>query len=202
MRARSGRAIPAFLAFFVFLGFAPLLGVESWSSLLFVTLAMTGHLVLSYVSWKIRPLPIAVYVGYQAFVLFAFSRFAGPMVFTPVLACGILMSFTSISYVNDRPWLIIGWTVGAMLIPNAAEYLGLAGESWHLGAEGIVSYGTVFVHGNAVDRIGVIAGNIACVVAIGMFARGIARDRRIAQRSLFAQAWHLEQLLPKTRTMP
>jgi serine/threonine protein kinase len=202
MRERSGRAIPAILAFFAFLLIAPVLGVENWSSLLFVALAMAGHLGISYISWKIRPLPVVVYVGYQAFVLFAFSRFAGPFVFTPVLACGILLSFTSLAYVNDRPWLIVAWCVGAMLFPYAAEYVGIAAQTWHLGSEGIVSYGSVFTHGDAMDRIAVIAGNIACVVAIGMFGRGIARDRRIAQRSLFAQAWHLEQLLPKARTMP
>ncbi len=201
-RERSGRAIPPFLAFFGFLLFAPVLGVHNWTSLLFVAVAMAVQISIAYVNWKVRPVNIALYVCSQAFVVFAFSRFAGPFVFTPVLACGILLSFTSVPYVNDRPWVVVVWCAGAMLAPYLLEYSGIAAQTWHLDASGIVSYGSVFTHGHVVDRIGAISGNIAIVVVCGLFARGIARDRRIAQRSLFAQAWHLEQLLPKTRTMP
>jgi serine/threonine-protein kinase len=202
MRERSGRAVPPFLAFFVFLFFAPLLGVESWTSLLFVAVAMAAQITIAYINWKIRPIHVAFYICSQAFVVFAFSRFAGPFVFTPVLACGILLSFTSVPYVNDRPWIIIAWCAAAMVMPYVLEYAGLAGQTWHLDTEGILSYGTVFKHGNRIDLIGAISGNVMIVVMTGLFARSIARDRRFAQRSQFAQAWHLEQLLPKTRTMP
>nr|MBA2542789.1 hypothetical protein [Deltaproteobacteria bacterium] len=53
--------------------------------------------------------------------------------------------------------------------------------------------------------VATIVTNVAIVVLIGIFARGMARDRRIAQRTLFAQKWHLEQLIPKPgvpRTIP
>jgi hypothetical protein len=35
------------------------------------------------------------------------------------------------------------------------------------------------------------------VFIIGVYALGIARDRRKAERQLYAQAWHLKQLLPR-----
>lgn len=32
---------------------------------------------------------------------------------------------------------------------------------------------------------------------IALYSLQIARDRRVAQRSLYVQAWHLRQLLPR-----
>jgi hypothetical protein len=39
--------------------------------------------------------------------------------------------------------------------------------------------------------------NLMIIALVALYARGISRDRRVAQRPLHVQAWHLRQLLPR-----
>jgi tRNA A-37 threonylcarbamoyl transferase component Bud32 len=196
-RERSKRAMLPFLAFFAFLLFIPIIGVHDLGNLLFVTLVMVGQVAVAFVNWRVRKLPLAFYLLVQLVVVFAFSRLAGPFILTPVLAVGILMSFTAVPWANERMWVVVLWTTAAMGLPILAEDLGIVAETWRLLPEGILSIGNVFPHGSNVHRTVTIVANIVMVMLVGAFSLGIARDRRIAQRTLFVQRWHLEQLLPK-----
>lgn len=121
----------------------------------------------------------------------------GPFVLTPTLICGILLALTAVPWFNDRRWMVVAWTVAATMTPFVLEWLGVWTSTWHMdAAEGLVSRGVVFPPGHAATTV---LANVGALVVVGAFARRVAHDRRDAQRELFVQAWHLQQLLPRTR---
>jgi eukaryotic-like serine/threonine-protein kinase len=197
MRERSRRALTPFLAFYLLTPLLPLLNIVSWPTLFFIYVAITGQVAMSFVNWRIRQVPMPLYITYQLVVVFAFSRLTGPFVLTPVLACGMLLSFASIPWLTDRRWALASWSVFAMLMPFLIEAIGITGTTWEMTDRGLLTYGTVLEQRANLDAILTIIANAAIVTLIGTFALGIARDRRKAQRDLYVQAWHLEQLLPK-----
>ena len=61
---------------------------------------------------------------------------------------------------------------------------------------GLLSFGAVFDQAQVAPGL-IILGHVAAICLVGLYARGIGRDRRDAQRKLFLQAWRLRHLLPK-----
>ena len=197
-RERSKRAIAPFLAYFSLFLLIPWLTVRSWPLLIVVSLVIAGQVVLGYINWRVRKVPVVLYLGYQLLVFVAFSRISSTLTLAPVLGAGMILSFSSIPWMNDRPWAIMGWAALALLIPLVLEGIGVFDSSWAVGESGILIKSPVFVQATRFDTFMVVGGNIAMMALVGVFARGIARDRRLAQRTLYAQTWHLEQLLPKS----
>jgi serine/threonine-protein kinase len=197
MRERSRRALRAFVFFYALTPLLPMLDVGNWATVVAIYIVITGQIVISFVNWKVRRVPLWVYLAYQLVVVAAFSRLASPFILTPVLTAGMLMSFASIPWLSDRRWALVAWSVIAGLVPFAVEAVELSGSTWHMTANGMLIHGTAFQQQTYFDAVMVSVANIAIVTLIGNFVIGIARDRRKATRDHYVQAWHLEQLLPK-----
>jgi len=56
----------------------------------------------------------------------------------------------------------------------------------------------VRTHGTA-DAVSLVVVNSVFTVVVALLTLGISRRRRIAQRQIYVQAWHLRQLLPTAR---
>ena len=99
-------------------------------------------------------------------------------------------------YLNKRPLAVLAWTITTTLLPFILEWAGILEPSWAMTPAGLLSFGNVFAQGEMHQGL-IIAGHVAAVCLVAVYARGIGRDRRDAQRRLFLQAWNLRHLLPK-----
>jgi eukaryotic-like serine/threonine-protein kinase len=195
-RARSRRAVLPYAAIFGTLPLLPLVDVTSWTMLIAMFVAFAAMVTVTYLNSRYG-VPIAVTLVGHTCTALLFSRVLGPFVITPIMLCAILLSATSIPWLNRRPGVVLGWTIGTTLLPFALEWAGLLAPTWEMTRAGIVSFGSVFDHTQMLTGL-VIAGHVAAVCLVAIYARGIGRDRRDAQRRLFLQAWHLRHLLPKS----
>jgi hypothetical protein len=152
--------------------------------------------VVTWLNSKVG-VPIALTLIGHTLTALLFSRFIGPFVITPIMLCAILLSATSIPWLNQRWWAVLGWIITTVMLPFVLEWTGLLAPTWAMTEAGMLSHGTVFDTG-AVNPVWLIGGHLVALILVGAYARRIGRDRTDAQRRLFLQAWHLRHLLPKT----
>jgi serine/threonine-protein kinase len=197
-RERSRRAVIPFLAFFGIIPFLPAFEILSWPLLIAEFASFTGMALVSFINWRVRAVPLWLFLGAQLAMVFMFSRIAGPLMLTPGVIAGMLLSSTSIAWLNDHKWAVIGWTLLATVLPFVLESVGLFAPTWDARPEGMLTHGTLFGSQSAalVNAWTIIASNVAVTLLLASYALAIARDRRIAQHKLSVQAWHLQQLLP------
>ncbi|HEX5062904.1 MAG TPA: serine/threonine-protein kinase [Kofleriaceae bacterium] len=195
MRQRSKRAVLPYGAIFSTLPLVPFLHVQSYPMLAAVYVAFALMVGITWLNSRVG-VPILLTLTGHAITALLFSRLAGPFIITPIMLCAILLSATSIPWLNRRPLAILVWTCGTVMLPFVLEWAGVLAPSWAMTSDGILSTGNVFVQSQMPASLG-IAGNVAAICLVAFYARGIGRDRREAQRRLFLQAWHLRHLLPK-----
>ena len=196
VRARSRRALIPYAAIFVTLPFLPLMHVNDWAMLFAVYAAFAMMVVVTWLNSKVG-VPIVITMTGHALTALLFSRFIGPFIITPIMLCAILLSATSIPWLNRRWWAVALWTSITVLLPFALEAAGLLTRTWEMTPAGLLSYGAVFDAGRTEANL-TILGHTVAVILVGAYARRIGRDRSDAQRRVFLQAWHLRHLLPKT----
>jgi hypothetical protein len=125
------------------------------------------------------------------------SKVSGPFMLTPIMICGVLLSATALPWLNDRPLAVVGYTVAIVVLPFALEAAGVFAPSWRSSPEGVISKGTVFDPSGEIGLLSAFVANVVLTVIVALFARGVSRDRRLAQHRLYSQTWHLHQLLPR-----
>jgi eukaryotic-like serine/threonine-protein kinase len=195
MRARSRRAVLPYAAIFATLPFLPFLHIASYPMLVAVFVAFALMVSVTYLNSRYGVPVVITLVGHSITALL-FSRLLGPFVITPIMLCAILLSATSIPYLNKRPLVVLLWTATTVLLPFVLEWASVLAPSWSMNPTGLLSVGNVFDPATMDARL-IIAGHVAAVCLVAVYARGVGRDRRDAQRRLFMQAWHLRHLLPK-----
>ncbi len=196
-RERSRRAVVPYLLFFLVTPFLPLLQVKSWPQLIAVSTAVALLAGLSYLHWRTGKVPVAVHLALNLVAIALLSRLAGPFMLTPMIICGVLLSATAVPWLNDRPLAVVGFAVAAVVLPFALELLGVFTRAWQISPEGVVSKSAVFAPSGEIGMISGFAANLILTVIVALFARAVSRDRRLAQRDLQSQTWHLHQLLPR-----
>jgi eukaryotic-like serine/threonine-protein kinase len=196
-RERSRRAIAPYLSWFLITPLVPYLYVASWTNLIALYVAVAAMTLVAFVNWRVRAVPVWLLLGVQLVGAIVFSRLASPFILTPALITGMLMSSTSMPWINDRRWPILVWAGVATLAPFVLEHFGVFAPTWSLDVAGLHTHGTVFVTTTAIDATVIAAANVIIVLLLAGYMLGIARDRRMAQRRLYVQAWHLHQLLPR-----
>jgi hypothetical protein len=196
VRARSRRAILPYAAIFAILPFLPLLHVADYAMLFAVFAAFGMMVVVTWLNSKFG-VPVALTLVGHTLTALMFSRFIGPFIITPIMLAAILMSATSIPWLNRRWWAVAVWIVGTVMLPFVLEWTGLLAPTWLMTGDGLLSGSTVFDTG-VVSPGWVIAGHLGALLLVGAYAWRIGRDRSDAQRRMFLQAWHLRHLLPKT----
>jgi hypothetical protein len=133
------------------------------------------------------------------FGIVIFSRMLGPFMLTPIMTLGVLLSFSSSPRLLSRPYLIWLWLLLAISIPVAAELSGLFPRTFEFDHGAIVTTSQFyFLHG-AVSEFVLIFGNLVFMVIAVRFMISLSRSREEAHQKLLAQAWHLEQMLPRNR---
>jgi serine/threonine-protein kinase len=194
---RSRATIWSIVALFGFWGVIPFLAVKSWSALIGFYGLMTLGLLLSWRVMHTGRTHIVATLVFMTMAMLAFTRIVGPFVLTPTVACAILISATAIPELAGRPWLILGWSIGAMVLPLVLEWADVIGRTWTVENGVLISGSDIFeMRGNATQEVTLIVANIVFVAVTGMVCYAINQQRRHAQRQLHIQAWHLRQLLP------
>jgi len=123
------------------------------------------------------------------------SRWLGPFVLVPVAACSIAMLFGTRCRPNERPWLVLLWSL-VVLAPFAVEML-------HVLPPMVTFQGSdIVLHAGILDlpkglTLAALAYTSLTFMLLPMIFVGQLRDKqRDGDRRLFVQAWHLRQLFP------
>ncbi len=203
-RKQSARV--SFLGLVVVLLILPLfstLGVRSWPALLLLYACVLAFTAFSY--WLSRTggnrtLHIVGSATLGASVAGVSSVVAGPLVLVPTAACVVALAviINSRAEPRRRNWVLAIASL-AVLLPFCLQILGVLPVSYAFDAEGmrVVPWGVNLPQ--APTLLMLLLGNLACLF-VPVFAVGRAIDVLAhAERQLFAQAWHLRQLLPDSR---
>ena len=195
-RTRSRRALYPMLVFFALTPLLSFLVVLDWMPLLGVYATIGFQALLAYVNWRVRRVPMALWLTANILTCVVFTRLSGPFVLTPVLIFAVMLAAVSQPWLNDRKWALLTMIICAVLIPFGLEEIGVFDRSWEMTSNGVVSTGTVFLRGQG-NVWPLFISNLLMIVLVSMYALGISRDRRQAQRELLIQRWQLRQLLPR-----
>ena len=196
-RARGRTARFAMIATLALSVFLPWLSVTNWTTLSVVYLGFIATIALAWITGRTgKARPKLVMVASLVMVVLI-SRLAGPFLLVPIYACGVCLSITSIPWVSERTWVVVGWIGISVLAPLVLEWIGVLRSTSTI-VNGYLGFrSAVFdINGN-MNLVVLIVANFSFLLVAGLFALAVTRDRREAQRSLHIQAWHLEQLLPR-----
>jgi len=193
---RSRRAIGPLLAVFVITPGFFALEVESAWHLAMLYGAIVFSLGASYVNWRVRPLPLWIALLAHVLIIAASSRLLSPFVLTPIVTCMALLSVTTVAWVAEREYAVLGWVLLATLTPFALEGLELYPASWRMQPDGLATWGNIFVFEPEHATLILGGTNALCLALLASYALRISADRRAAQRRRYARKWNLQQLLP------
>jgi serine/threonine-protein kinase len=198
-RDRSRKALLAYSSLIVLLPVLFFLDVKEWTPLIgfygVVAIAM-------FTSWRSSitgDLRVGVALVTTLALAVLFTRIAGPFVLTPLLVCCALVALTPLPWLNERTWAVVGWTAAALALPLVFEATGILPSTWSLGEAGMVMTSDLVRPHGAADAVSLVVANSVFTLVVALLTLGISRRRRIAQRQIYVQAWHLRQLLPTAR---
>ena len=196
-RERSKRAILPFIALpVVLVGSLPWLEIACWPLLVGAIAASLILAAIGYVNWRVRPVPIGVFIVVQLAVITLFAQLCGAFVITPMLTAGVLLAITSVPWVNERRWFVVTWALVVSSLPLVLERVGVLAPTWAMSAGGLVSHSAI-IRSSGSSGVHYVIGSMAAMLGLSFYAFNFARDRRAAQRSILVHAWHLQQLLPR-----
>ncbi|HEX5061504.1 MAG TPA: serine/threonine-protein kinase, partial [Kofleriaceae bacterium] len=197
--SRSRQAALTYASLFLFWLVIPFLGVKSWITLIafYGLLAFCGVLAWGNSRRGHSSLPVTVVT--TILVVLMFTRVSGPFIVTPIVICAALMQLAATRAFNERLWLVLAWTLVAVMLPFILEWVGVLNPTYAVTGGVVVSASDIFDMRHFGDEVALVAGNLAFVVAAAFVAVYLNRRRFSAQRQLQIQAWHLRQLLPTAK---
>ncbi|HWO26501.1 MAG TPA: serine/threonine-protein kinase [Kofleriaceae bacterium] len=199
-RDRSRKAIYAYLSTFALLPVVFLLDVKNWVAIGACYAALGLGLVTSWIHSRTGRPSVPVVLGVTFTIAILFTRIASPFILTPLLICCALAAVTSIPAIAERRWLVMAWTLGAVMTPFLCEWLGLLPATWRVTSKNIEIGGDLFYARGSDEEIALILAHLLFTLVVGWLAVEISRRRLSAQRQLYVQAWHLGQLVPGPST--
>ena len=198
-KQRGRSATYAFLSLWVMLPvFLLLQYVRSVPQLIALYAVVTGMAVISWDNGRRGKTPTWLTMTGNLAVALMFSRLTGSFILTMGLICGQTLALSSRSFVASRSWPMLLWIGAATLIPFSLEWFGVIESTWRMTPDGIVSHGTIMHTVRNSDVIVLAFSQTALALVVGLFAMSVTRAREAAQRRAFIQAWHLQQLMPKS----
>ncbi len=195
---RSWRSVWAYLSIFLVAPLLVLVHVENWGMVFgfLGTVAVAALLALDAARAGRPSVPAILIVNLVLAVLF--TRILGPFILTPLAICGMLVGISAIRRINARPWLVIAWTVVAVLLPIVLEELGVLPVSWAVIHRATIAQSTMFESvGRPGEAIALIATNLVFTLIVAFVTLAFARKRQESQRELFVREWHLRHLIPQ-----
>jgi serine/threonine protein kinase len=199
-RARTRLGMWTYLSLFSFWVLIPFLDVKSWT-MLFAFYGLIG--LGAFAAWRgsrseLGRASLPVTFTLTTLALIAFTRIAGPLVLTPVVACAILMTIAAIPQVHDRKPIVVAWTIAAVMLPFVLEWLGVLDSTYRVGGGTVTITSDIFGLRRDIGEVALVVANLVFIVSSGLVAVSISKHRRRAQRELQIRAWHLRQLLPSS----
>jgi eukaryotic-like serine/threonine-protein kinase len=195
--ASARRGAFAYFSVWSLLPLAAMIEVNSWTNLVLLLTVASALGGLAWFNSRSSVVPLWVILAGNLVLVTVFSRLAGPLMLTPLLASGIMLALGS--HRSSRTWLALTWLGVAILLPFVFEAVGVLTSTWEVSDAGILEHGTIF-HGRGASNVSaVIFGTFALAFVTGAYALSITRARWVAQRATHIQAWHLRQLLPRDR---
>jgi serine/threonine-protein kinase len=196
-RDRSRRSIGPYLTALLILPLLPFLEISNWPLLIMVVGGALGMATLAW--WNSRGghdhASVLMVANLCLFVVA--TRINGPFGFMPMVLAFMLLAMGAHRDVAMRPLWVIGWTIFASLLPFVLEGLGVFASTWHMGPDGLTSWGTIVASRTTLVAVAIIGVNLTLAIVIGLFSISSTRARRDAQHHLHVQAWQLRQLLPQ-----
>jgi serine/threonine-protein kinase len=190
----------ALFACFAYLLVLPVLlwqGVRDWAwfAALAATASMQGLLSMYFLR---RPTarPVWVPLIINSVLVALSARLFGPWLLMPALAVGIMSGLTAFPTLTDRPWLVTSGVLMGGFTPVVLEAFGLLSPTWSVVAGGVWSHSGVLALSGTTTIVLAVVFNVCILLITGVYARGIARQRRGAVEALEYQSWHLRQMLP------
>jgi serine/threonine-protein kinase len=194
---RSWRSVWAYLSVFALAPLVLLLDVQNWAlvAAFFGTLTVC-LLVAVDAARRGRASLVSVLAVNLAFALL-FSRILGPFILTPLAICCMLVGITSIRRINERRWLVVVWTLTAVLLPIILEWTGLLPPTWSVVEGATIMQSAMFESkGTTAEAVSLVIANTVFTLVVGGVALAFSLKRQAAQRELFVREWHLRQLIP------
>jgi eukaryotic-like serine/threonine-protein kinase len=200
---RSRKSIWAYMSLIAIFPLVLLLEVKNW---LLVAGFYATVLIGIGTSWRIsrtgRP-TVAIIVAVTMSIVIMFTRVAGPFVLTPLAICCALVALTSITWVNQRTWVVVAWTTTAAMLPPLLEWLGVLPRTTAIAPTGeLVIAGNVFRSHGTPDELALVIATYVFTLVVALLSLAIVRRRNAAQRQLHIQAWHLGHLVPGDHKRP
>ena len=197
--ARSKKGVIAYLTVFGILPLALVVDVKNWPLVIgFYSLILVGALSAASFARTGRPVAGVVLVINLGIALL-FTRFAGSFMLTPLMICCALIAITPIQWVTARTWVVVSWTVTAVLLPIVLEWVGFLPQTWKIGEGAMIVVSDIVRTHGWIDELALIFGNLLFTLVVALMLLVLNRHRREGQRRLFIQAWHLRQLLPRAK---
>jgi serine/threonine-protein kinase len=197
--SRSRQGMWTYLSLFILWFAIPFMEVKSWPAVFgfYGLLALGAAVAWRNAKQNLTNVPLTLVM--TGLVAIMFTRISGPFVLTPIVICACLFQITSIGRLNERLWLILGWTATVVMLPLVLEWLGVIHESYTVTHGAVVSFSDMFDMRTSFDESVLVAANVVFLLATAVVAVFLSRRRLEAQRQLQIQAWHLRQLLPAAR---
>ena len=137
---------------------------------------------LAWFNWRVRMVPVGLFFLAHIATAVMFSRLLGPFVLTPTLICAILLSATTVPWLNDRPWAVILGTLVMVMLPFVLEWLGCVRvDLEHRGRRPRVARRRVRARGRTAARAIAILANLGALIVVAAYAR--RRRARSPQRA-------------------
>lgn len=197
--SRSRQGAWTYLSLFVFWLVIPFLEVKSWTSLLsfYAFLGLAAALAWRNSNRGYSSAPVTLVM--TTLVTLMFTRVSGPFILTPIVICACLIQLAATRQVNERLWLVLLWTVVAVMLPFVLEWTGVIDRTYEVTGGVVISVSDIFDMHRSIDEAVLVTANLTFLLTAATVATMISRRRISAQRQLQIQAWHLRQMLPTAK---
>ena len=198
-RYRSRNSIFAYLSIVALLPLAFILNVKNWEWVVMFYGVIGIGIAASVHNMKVGTpsIPVTLVVTFVLSVLF--SRVAGPFVLTPLIICAGLAMMTPMPWFAHRRWVLVVWTVAAVVTPVLLEWIDVLPRTWSIDNGKMVIKSDVFQTTGLLEEILLVCTSVLFTITVGLLAHSLSRRRRASQVKLFVHAWHLRQLVPDQR---
>ena len=194
-RRRSRRAVPAFLAIFLWAGTLPFVDVYSWTRVTALVGACVVMAGLSWVNWRTGRMPAPAILFGNTVVAVLLAQLASPFVLVPMLVCGQVLLLATNSWIEERPVVVFLWMAATLLLPFPLEALGVLAPTWRMTPQGLLTFSAMVSSHRTLDLYFVVFGQVVLGMVVGGFGLAVTRSRRAAQRTAYIQAWHLQRMI-------
>jgi len=196
---RSKKAMWVYLSVFGMLPIAVFMEIKNWPMVIgFYGVVALAALSSMHFARTGKP-SVAVVLAVNLAIAVLFTRIAGPFVLTPLMVCAAIVAITAVPWINQRSWIVVVWTVTAVLLPILLEWLSVLPKTWEIAGGRMTIISDVIRTYGLLDELALIFSTLLFTIVIGLFTLGISKRRRLGQEQLFVQAWHLRQLLPSSK---